>query len=68
MDLYGNCPACGESWRGAPIPEESRSSYSPPYFFSKVIDIEHQGGYDGVSEWMCPFCKTRWDRFTGARR
>ena len=33
--------------------------------FSKLIGIEDRKKYDGVSEWQCPFCKTRWDRWTG---
>ena len=39
--------------------------YAPPYKFSKLLGIEIMGGYDGVSYWQCPFCKTTWDRFTG---
>ncbi len=41
------------------------SSYSPPYKWSRLIGIEIQGHYDGISRWMCPDCKTEWDRFTG---
>ena len=39
--------------------------FAPPYRFSKLIGIEIQGEYDGISYWQCPFCKTTWDRFTG---
>ena len=37
--------------------------------FSHLIGMEytheHPEHYDGVSEWMCPFCETRWGRWTG---
>lgn len=41
------------------------SCYSPPYRWSRLIGIEILGVYDGVSQWMCPFCETKWDRWTG---
>jgi len=42
-----------------------KESYSEPYHFSKLIDIEDRDKYDGVSYWHCPFCHATWDRFTG---
>jgi hypothetical protein len=33
--------------------------------YSKLVGLEIQGGYDGVSYWACPFCQVVWDRFTG---
>lgn len=42
-----------------------KTSYSPPYRWGREIGIEIQGGYDGISRWMCPDCKTQFDRFTG---
>jgi hypothetical protein len=33
--------------------------------FSRVIGVEYQGGYDGVSEWRCPDCGRREGRFSG---
>ena len=39
--------------------------YSKPYHFSKLIGIEIRDVYDGVSQWQCPFCKSKWDRWTG---
>lgn len=41
-----------------------QNAYAPPYRFSRLVGIECRGGYDGVSFWECPDCKTRWDRFT----
>ena len=64
MDIFGNCPECNESWDAGDIPEKSRQHYSPPYKWSKLMGIEIEGGYDGISIWECPFCKTQWDRFT----
>lgn len=39
----------------------------PGEFYSRLIAVEIQGMYDGVSEWLCPDCGVRWDRFTGER-
>lgn len=64
IDKYGNCPECGESWDGGSIPKNIRQHYSPPYKWSKILGIEIREKYDGVSEWMCPFCKASWDRWT----
>ena len=36
----------------------------PPRFYSRLIGIDLPG-YDGVGEWMCPECRTRWSRWTG---
>ncbi len=44
---------------------ESTPCTCPPRFFSRLVGIEIPGKYDGVSEWMCPDCETRWDRWTG---
>lgn len=33
--------------------------------YSRVIGVEYQGGYDGVSEWICPDCGRREGRWTG---
>lgn len=33
--------------------------------YSRVIGVEYQGGYDGVSEWRCPDCGRREGRWSG---
>lgn len=50
-----NCPACNADLRY----EVDGKTYS------HVIGVEYEGGYDGVSEWECPDCGYREDRFTG---
>lgn len=35
-----------------------------PRYYSRLIGVETEG-YDGVSEWLCPDCGVRWDRWTG---
>ena len=40
-------------------------TYSKPYRFGRLIGIEIQGGYDGISYYQCPDCKATWNRFTG---
>jgi rubredoxin len=65
IDKHGECPECGSSWDGGDMPKESHKYYSPPYKWSRLIGIEDPRKYDGVSIWMCPDCKTQWDRFSG---
>lgn len=64
------CPECYSSWQGSPIKEEDRHLYGPtaPTHYSRLVGIEIRGGYDGVSEWACPDCGARWDRWTGERK
>jgi rubredoxin len=33
--------------------------------FSRLIGVQYQGGYDGVSEWRCPSCGYREGRWSG---
>ncbi len=70
MNITGNCSECGASWRGEPIPEDARRAgyYGPPEtastHYSRVIGIEIQGKYDGISFWRCPDCGAEWNRWT----
>lgn len=47
------------------LQKKVESSYGEPYKWSRVIGIEDPMIYDGVSWWMCPDCKAKWDRWTG---
>ena len=42
-----------------------------PISFSHIVGIElpygHPNRYDGVSYWMCPKCRTTWNRFSGEK-
>jgi len=60
---FGNCPKCGKSWDGGPIPEEYKEHHSPPYRYSLLIGLEDPKIYDGVSWWRCPHCGETFDRF-----
>lgn len=52
--------------------EEIAESYGctadDPRYFNRLIGVEldwdHPQHYDGVSYWMCPSCKTTWNRWT----
>lgn len=59
-----NCPKCSESWIGGEIHPDDREFFGGKTHFSNLMEIETEG-YDGISEYMCPFCKTRWNRWTG---
>ena len=43
-------------------------NYSEPYLFSKLVGIEYPYNsnyyYDGISEWRCPHCKSRFNKWT----
>lgn len=65
IDMFGNCPKCGESWDAGDIPKKYRKHYNPPYKYSSLLGIEVPDKYDGVSFYQCPYCKTTWDRWTG---
>lgn len=55
IDKLDKCPTCGEKLKYKVKGKE----------YSRIIGIEIRELYDGVSQWQCPFCKTRWDRWTG---
>lgn len=38
---------------------------NPTTHFSRVIGVEYQGGFDGVSEWRCLDCGRREGRWSG---
>jgi len=78
---FGNCPECGEKWghgdqyetflgqdwwKKTMTQEQLRKEYEGKQW-SHLIGIEVHGMYDGVCEWKCPFCQTRWSRFTGEK-
>jgi hypothetical protein len=60
------CPECKKSWVAGEIPEKDREMFGGKTHFSHLIGIETEN-YDGVSEWQCPFCLTRWSRWTGRK-
>jgi hypothetical protein len=65
-DMGRYCPLCKSDWQGVEIPIEHRENYAEgTTHFSRLIGIEIQGGYDGVSYWKCPDCGATWNRFTG---
>lgn len=49
------CAGCNETKRYSADGKE----------YSKVIGVEYQGCYDGVSEWRCPDCGRREGRWSG---
>jgi hypothetical protein len=55
------CPECKQSWTF--VSEHDGLAYS------HLIGVEYgyhdPQHYDGISEWRCPFCNTRWGRWTG---
>lgn len=64
---WKECPECGKSLVGDEIPEAYRSNYGNHTHYSLLIGIEDPKKYDGISWWMCPYCKQLWDRFTGEK-
>lgn len=58
-----NCTECGKSWKGKPIPEESRHLFGGSSHFSLVIALS-SFSEDHCYAYQCPFCGTTWDRDT----
>jgi len=64
-----NCPHCGNSLQGEPIPEEFRQKghsgppEKAPTHVDRTIGVVIRGVYDGVLFWQCPDCGGRWYRF-----
>jgi predicted Zn-ribbon and HTH transcriptional regulator len=56
-----NCPECGVSFQGDPIPEESRHYYGTATHYSRVIGWT-DSTKDITTHWICPDCKHLWER------
>jgi len=52
---HNNCPYCGASWVGDPIPEESQESYGATHFKREIglYDME----LDITIAFKCPDCE-----------
>jgi hypothetical protein len=62
------CPVCGTSWVGDPIPEALRKDYGvDATHYSRLILIKIWDGSPGIKRYECPDCHTRWDGWIGAR-
>ncbi len=58
-----NCPHCGTSLRGNPIPEHQQEMFGGATHFGRKIGVEVMGVYDGVLYYVCPDCKGAWNRW-----
>lgn len=54
-----NCPHCGVSLIGDPIPDDIKEHYAGTHW-RREIGIEDPEKYDGTWEWLCPDCDGRW--------
>lgn len=45
--------------------ETKRYTADDGHEYSRVIGIEYEGVYDGISEWRCPDCGRREGRWSG---
>ncbi len=57
MYLTQICPNCNKNLQGDSIPEQYKKYYNNATHFSKIIGIQYLEKYDGVTDWMCPYCK-----------
>jgi len=60
--------AGADCWKGKSdkqLESYMKKSYSTPYRWERLMRIEIQGGYDGISYGRCPDCQTTWNRFSG---
>jgi hypothetical protein len=56
-----NCPECGISLRGEPIPLKDREFFGNETHFNRVIGI-YERQLDKTIIWLCPDCGYRWSR------
>jgi len=57
-----NCPKCGKSFEGDPIPKDVREQmgYSSTHYSNLLCGITQ--GLDRVTHYQCPFCGVVWPR------
>lgn len=56
-----NCPHCGVSLQGEPIPEDQRGKwYGGATHYSRTIGYSR---HDYVQFWICPDCGGTWNRW-----
>lgn len=65
MNEYSDCPHCGESMQGEPIPQEyiDKGWYGDSTHYGRAIMHEIRGVYDGGLFFSCPDCGGRWHRW-----
>lgn len=63
MSGLDNCPHCGVSLIGDPIPEKDRHHFGKETHFRREVGIEIWGAYDGILYWQCPDCGGSWHRW-----
>lgn len=68
MTDYNECPNCGVSLQGEPIPERNQHWYGDKTHFGRTIGMEVRGVYDGVLYWFCPDCGWAWHRWEEGNR
>lgn len=71
IDSWKEMRKAGKAYVGvsdAELDERMKECYSPPYRWRREIGIEYcltKEDYDGISEYRCPDCNTRFGRWTG---
>lgn len=55
MILPDNCPSCGVTWIGEPIPQEERQHYGSRSHFRRQI-ADYDPYLDCRVGWWCPDC------------
>jgi len=61
MTRPDNCPHCGVSLIGEPLPSSLYGGNETPW--RREVGCEVQGAFDGVLFWKCPDCGGTWQRF-----
>lgn len=59
-DNAEECPACGNSLQGEPIPEADQQSFAATHF-SRKIGL-YDWGRDCTTSYRCPDCEAEWMR------
>lgn len=60
MSMPTECPSCGETLVGRPIPADKITDYGATHW-SLVIGV-YDMARDRTMRWLCPHCQHVWDR------
>lgn len=59
--MEDECPECGGTWIGEPIPEHQQDLFGGAKFYRKVMGL-YDHNKDMVTQYLCPHCDTLFNR------
>lgn len=52
-----NCPECGVSWIGNPIPDDLKKEYNNRSHFTKLVAVPAKNNFSKIVAYECPGCE-----------